>query len=566
MPIARQALITYPGIRDIISASYSMTPGISPNVLIMVVLPQPGVFRQGNVTMQWGSSTIRLYDCIVDKVAESVSNDGKKQWVLTILDRRWKWRDTGRISGRYNIRRAGSAEIDEKSKRTPRELAALCFKAMKVSRFNTQKMPNSTFPEIDWDYENPSEALQALCEDQRCVIVLRIDNVVEIYPINVGLQMPNISGVTKHSETIDPSERPDSITIVGAPTKYQTELRLVPIAEAAGGNLVPLNDVHYAPLGGGFEVDFPTLGPQPWAYSALDHLIVEAEDDIRELAEKTVFKWYRIYDDIKLPGIEKRIKDRSRVLPLLEEQIELVEVDGRLGPREPVVYGIWEGQQPTQLNNPHPDLEAFPNQIYPYDYEIDLVNGIVKFANPVYRIRQFQQGFPPVARDALLPAKLVLRTSHHLRNEDTGAWERPEFNAALPGRKLNTNPAYSIHPDVRIEVYKDNQDNLKTNLKDAQKTALSYLRSERQRYVEKSPLQAEYVGLIPWSCTGAIKQIAWSIGDSGATTQINRQIEQRSVSITTVERRAIERQRRADRIALRQDGPELARDLRRADG
>ncbi len=91
------------------------------------------------------------------------------------MDYRWAW-VFGAIDGRYNQIRAN--EIVPKTKKTPRELAKLCFEQMGVSRFKVEALPDDLFPEINWKEANPAQALEDLCAQHGCVICPRYDGSV----------------------------------------------------------------------------------------------------------------------------------------------------------------------------------------------------------------------------------------------------------------------------------------------------------------------------------------------------------------------------------------------------
>jgi len=558
MPTAKQAQLTYPGIKNIISWIYARTPGISPNVCSITATPQVGLFRQGNIKIQYGSATIRMRDCVVDKATSNISRSGEHLQTINIYDRRWRWKDTGRISGYYNVRRFGSATIPEGHQTTPRELARLCLDAMGERGFKIDRMPNTARPQIEWDYANPSESLQALCDLIQCVIILRIDDVVEIVPADFGGVMPPSGTVIKDAATSDPPEKPDAAVIVGAPTKYQVDLVLEPVAQDIDGTIRPINDLSYIP-GNGEPGNW-------WANIDIDTMRQVVAGRGRDLALQQVFRWYRIARVTYLPGNAEPVTGRYRILPLLEDQVEtMTNEDGTEGPKPPVVYGYWEGDSSASgtVAVPVGDGGAPAQQPQYYnDFEIDHRNGIVKFADPVFSMFWLAAPILRAPGNIVVPPLLTLRIGVNLRDEQTRGWERPEYKAILPGPRLGTLPLYRVYDDVALELWTDENGRFQENENETRRAALGYLADIRKLFRTKSPRQVEYVGIVPWNCDGAIRQVEWSQNGEGSFTKISKDVEDPGIGLTTVERREIEEQRRQQRIA-RRTSDQTRRDLER---
>ena len=103
-----QGLAHFGGITSLLSATYTLAHGITPGVATLYVPPQTDViFRAGPLVFTYDAITITLADCILDRISVQYGSDGRKIWALHILDRRWKWKFAGRISGYYNVRRGG---------------------------------------------------------------------------------------------------------------------------------------------------------------------------------------------------------------------------------------------------------------------------------------------------------------------------------------------------------------------------------------------------------------------------------------------------------------------------
>ena len=117
------------------------------------------------------------------------------------------------------------------TERTPKELATLCLNtAMNETGFVLDGLPDLVRPTVMWDYENPANALQALCDDLGCRIFLGLDNKVHIKcKAGVGEALPT-DGILRPSFTIDPPDMPDTIAVACAGTRHQLDLQLESVA------------------------------------------------------------------------------------------------------------------------------------------------------------------------------------------------------------------------------------------------------------------------------------------------------------------------------------------------
>ncbi|MBT7069643.1 MAG: hypothetical protein HN975_01980 [Anaerolineae bacterium] len=528
--MALKTLLTYPGIDNITSWVYTRTPGISPNVCTIYATPQNGVFRQGNIDIYYGSVHIRIRDCIVDKADATISPRGERSQTITILDRRWRWKDTGKISGFYYA-----------GEKTNRELAALCLKAMGEKRFNLTRMPNTAGPRVDWDYTNPADALRDLCDQAGCDIILQLDDVVVVMPINSGMALPN-AAVLSDVISKDPAERPDALVVVGAPVRYQVDLELEPIA-----NAVPIEELSYRPKD----------GKEGNAWANIDIVTFEQVDaKHRRTAIEQVFKRYRIKPTFKLPGSNKDYDIYETII--LTEQVERY-VDGNR--KGLMVYGSWynnlndgvkeDGENGDEADEPQEKKDVINRlpigTIYTGGFTFDAGSREMVFDDRVFLLEAVKAVGDEPAGNIISPPKLFVRTSVYLLEGDTNATIRSEFRAETPGNKLNTLPVYRIYDDLEVEVFRDTKKTIRSNIKEMQKLAklkLGYLRKE---YDIKEPRQLEYVGIVPWNCSGAIKQIQWQQDESGSTTVINRQVESYAIAPTAVELRKSQDSRRRSR-------------------
>ncbi len=307
-----QGLVTYPGLVDFTKADYTLSQGISPGVCT-IEMPQELVGDLepfGDLTFSYGDSSITLRDCTVDLANIGQSLGGYIARV-NILDRRWRWK-FGYVSGHFNLRMPTGNNADEGlnsqaravdgdatkirpgTEATPQQMAILCLQKMGEQNYDVSALPNAARPEIDWSYTNPAEALQSLCEELGCRVVLWLDDdSVRIVTIGQGNGLPDNDAVTFVSEGVNPPETPSSLLLVGGPTVYQGLIPVEAVGVDLDGSIKPIDALSYAPTGG-------------WANSgaALDDFTFITSAKAKPLAEKCIYKMWRLAMPIEVPSNE----------------------------------------------------------------------------------------------------------------------------------------------------------------------------------------------------------------------------------------------------------------------
>jgi len=537
---APQGLIEYAGINQPLSAQFTLTHGITPSVAIIYCAPQRNiVWKVGPMVISYGGARITFHDCTADKISVEVDQQGFETWAVHVLDRRWKWKETGRISGYYNVRR-GTDEIIEGTERTPRELAKLCLEAMGETRFDVSALPEEPRPEIEWDYDLPAEALARLCDDYGCRVTLQLNNSVRIVKAGVGNTLPVDAFATAAGEEPNPPERPDVLIFTAGRTRYQIDLDLEPVGIDEDGDVKPIDELSYIP-----EVD----GTKTWKYVDIPFFNDIEKEDYREFAKQSVFFWYRIKlpNKFKLPGVKDAIEETDRILPLEQEQIETWMVGDRKEPRPAWVFGIfYEGLERVDSNvdKLYQDLSNKPKAIYAGQWELDTATGIVKFGEPVYRLND-----DDTSDIYIEPAVLRLRTSFGLRDADNRGWLRREISRKMQGPKAGTLPRYVVRDDVAQQYYyfySRHGRRLLSNQKEVDRQAKYYLDAAQREYEFNSPASVSYAGFRAINVDGAIQQVTWSVNDDGyAITRASRNREELLIVPTYKERRQFERLREA---------------------
>lgn len=262
MPDVLHGDVSWPGAIAVESATFTCSHGISPGTAILNIQPQPDFpDEQGDLQITDGNETVVIPGCKID--GYQVSQDESGQVVsLTIVDRRWRWRELGGINGAYNLLDP-QGKLIPWSVRSPLELATLCLEAMGETGYTIDMPPGHAYPgpyftqpffdvggvnpPINWVAVPPAQALQEVCDrfGRRLVYQLATDTVL-ITRIGEGDALPDGS-IAKQGPSIKSPETPDSVAVQGAPTRYQVRLNLEPVGEDWDGFYRPIAQLSYAP-------------------------------------------------------------------------------------------------------------------------------------------------------------------------------------------------------------------------------------------------------------------------------------------------------------------------------
>lgn len=505
-----QGLIHFPGLASIQSAKFRLTPGITPSVCtVRLVLQRPLQSEVGTLQFTFGSTRFAFSQCAIHKSAARFDDDGATIQI-EILDRRWKWR-FGEINGHYNVRRADNS-IVEPTRKSARQLAELCLRAMNEPRVLVAALPDNVFPKVHWKSSPPARALQDLCDAFHCQVVLGIDDQVQIVAQGVGRELPVGGSQIFASEGVTAALRPGSIKLVGGETWCQTRLPLRAVGLDADGSIRPINDLSYTPSHGWsqeYESHFGNLGdPDNPAESAISRRN-------RALALQTVFRWYALAGDaaggVSVPGFGW-LPTPDAILPLNNFRLEIGE-DTFGAPRElpPLVEGVF-----YPLGE---DLGVTTeNTLYTDDYEIDCETGIVKFTNPVIKLS---------ASGDTQPAELYVTTSFPIRNTQTGEYHREFIEERVAGSGESTNALVITRDDICRRIIESRNVNgnvvLRDNLHDFQREAKAQAAKRKVEFESQPSREIRYAGLVPLQPDGRTKEVIWSVDkDVGAQTIVRR--------------------------------------------
>ena len=583
-----KAEVRFPGIEGIVSAEYTLMHGIRPGVAVITITPQKALpTEEGTLEFRYPGFNQQFPECIPDQTTFEF-NEAGELWRFQIKDRRWKWA-CEELHGRYNLRLPDELDLLEKTEsldfpteKKPKELLEECLMAMNEAGWKINadlSAVQDMRPTVEWDFANPAEELARLCDLFGLRVVLGLNNKVSIENLGKGADLPS-GYVTNDAGGLDTPETPSELKFICGPTRFQIDVLLEAIGEDTDGRLKPIDELSYKPSGG-------------WTAANVPYFTGNLGDErTRELARKTIYRYYRIHDnpqgadgkplkvigdallsDDKLQGGEGfEVKERWQLLPLGDAQTMIVE-DRTSGLRHymaAIVYGIYfpYGIKGTDNGN---NFDPGPNQLIPprrfsivdpitsttiarggdtvvnSGFTIDRERGIVIFNLPIYKHN---------SSNRQEPARLILRTSCVVRDQKYRTPHRYTVRRRLPNRGdtgpylvkdddlfLIARPQVSKHSrggtdqgdyELPTTAFEDNSDLVEEQASAALDTVEESFQSLKTRVVT-------YEGWQAVKPDGAIQQVSWSLTDKGAFTKASRNDEIAVPSVPYRERRFYEK-------------------------
>lgn len=594
-----EAVIKFPGIERIVTASIPRAHGITPDCITIGFIPQARKWkRTGAITMTYRGRQIVLPDCLADEVHYTFDATGQL-WNVKIWDFRWRWRYDKSITGRYNVRLPDGPvdRLDPLTEKSLSQLMDLCLFKMKLPNGVKiiGKIPK-IYPEVIWNHANPARELQRLCEMSGHRIVAQFDGSITLVPLGkdergVTATMPKGFPVRAEQASYDPPEAPEKYIYVCGSTKYQYTLPLEAVGDDIDGLIKPIDDLSYKPRG------------KEWGECDLLYFQdVELVRDMskwynlpnpRQLAAASVFRKYRIKvtkgtgnipyvevensgtkaknksKDIYIPGCPVTVKDVRQILPLGSELIEPVKTtDGWFKETPVIIWGqfCWGAtsnnyDEAAENNDRIPKMLAqardqrtgllLPNNestvVQPEDYQIDYENGIVTINGPMNgrMCRLVRSG----GRTIFKPARLWMRGTCQVKQygvwvpirEEVEVKPPPNIDYVVGGRQYIEDKEIFLR---NVPVYNQDKITLK-EVKDNQdvidKEAKARMEAELKKLQELKPQHSELAGIYPIRLNGGIQQVVYDIGQTGAFTKVSLHNEFWVMTMTYEERRFLEK-------------------------
>ena len=549
-----QGLVTFGGLQDFVSAQMTLTQGVDPSVCTIDVAPFSRALPPvGLMTWRYGGVVLRFPYSRLDKIEPIGDGQGRVLWRLTIMDRRWIWRTTGSISGRYNTRdQRRNEEKNPAGVRTLVNLIKDCLAALGEVNYDLRgldKQAAKDTPEVDWDYARPADALADLCDRTGHVVTLGLDNRVHIMRKGLGNPLPKGPLVVESQLSLDPPEAPAAVVVVGSANRYQVDLQLEAIGKEIDGTVKRINDLSYTPV---------VNNKRTWALTDYEFL-PDVDAKWREIATESVWRWYRVKDfrkppygagPYKLPGGKDApvLKSLDDILPLLPVQCETYEnTEGELEFRPPWVWGKFSPLEDDfrEEDEAEKKLRNKPKGLYTGSFNLEHATGIVRFANPVLRLEVLKN-----QRMIAKPADIKLRVAVEYNQGGHKGPLRTEYykkRKVARGRQQRAPrqwTEYVVADKILRRIWIDGETGqVRDTFKENAQRALYPWLTVVQRYREVDfAASTSYAGLLPIACDGAITQVTWTIGEDGATrTRASRNREESIIAPTYAERRMYQR-------------------------
>jgi hypothetical protein len=525
------------------------------------VTPQPtSPASFGTLVISDGQGTIVIPGCRLDALKTHQDESGV-YWTLEIVDRRWRWRELGSLSGCYN-------QLDPFGKlipwtiRSPKELATICLEAMGETNyildfpaglnypgpFTSSPIVNITGanPPVNWDGVPPAQALQQLADQYslRVIYQLAKDRIL-VSTAGIGGPLPKGS-LHRQGPSLKSPETPDSIAVLGAATKYQVRLVFRAVGEDWDHSYRLLDDLSYAPSQkeGGWTTCFPPMfsvdlsGKSTAGVQATDRLTVA---DALKLAQRSVYKTYQLVNvagdmspGIAVPGITGRLLRKEQVI-LQDTQVDQIVpaandpglIDKVTG--QPITVNLYNGYSRDKPAAAYGAALLNVNQGVWYKKIAAAVNTrsqdqiFVPFAlDPVRYLLTFGDYVFQQVDGKCFPPIVQLQTGIQVRDALTNA-PICYFQVLPLGAGAGTNPRVYNHPDVQLNITCSfNSVGMPEAVQileaDPLLRATSYLQAHLLEYLPSGGQILDYNGIIRIDLDGAIQQVTWSVGDDGATT------------------------------------------------
>ena len=506
---------SFPGL-DIRYASMSFSRGVTPSICTILAVPQDNLnLPPSTLTFSYGSTSVQFFDCAVMGAFIRPRRDGKG-WLMSVqvMDRRWRWAFKS-ISGEYNKRKPDGT-VDDSTRKTPAELADLCFNVL-GDRGNTSQMPGGVYPYVNWQNTNAALALADLCDRVACDVVLNhAANSFEVWPLGVGPGTETGFGEFHPKYRFTPRNVPSGIEAHGGDSQFQNKLRIRAVADNEQGqqaflattfNTITLNQQAF---------HFPGL-------TATQHIALEqAWKDYRVIGQAD--------SSLAVPQCQEAITSTDQYL-LNSYILDPAEKDLSQFQRRLPYYvegDFWAyADTPTSLSDKRCLMPS----------SLDLDRRLVRFQYPVVKL-----GSSGLIEEPTLYLTTSYRVkavdgsiSHLVRSGNTSVTgggtlvlRRPEVFASFKTTYNGQNSAGQSSTKAQAEAELDR-----------------YVQIFQQKYTSTQASELTYPGTIAGNLNGTVAQIRWTAGVNRNPTTMaceHEELDVTAVPKTERRRREILRQ------------------------
>lgn len=397
--------VTYPGMTadNLVRFSGSAGDGAEPGRFVITLDRSVSVAATGTLTFGDGEREIVIPGCRVVDARLAGPN-----FEITIEDRRWRWQFGG-VYGRYNVPDGGV-------RKTASELVELLWGELQETGLDVTLLQRDSHPEVEWDGDNPAEALVAIVDELGCTLAPSLDGSWKIWPQGFGDVFTAPGYETLPSLTQPVIAAPDAIRAFSGPIQYEACFELEAVGEDIDGTIKPIDDLSYAPAWGWEKQDDDFADLEGTYTKGLREL------NIRDLAKSCIRRWYRAksmpsgmgansFDPPGYPTGAPPVEfdqtgggflTNMRLLPVVNEYGNNKAYDYRA---DAEVWGVYQ-QDPMTGANTRPGTPVAES------FSIDSDKWIVRFGSPVHQ--------NSADLSELLPASLYLRCVVEIDDVATG--------------------------------------------------------------------------------------------------------------------------------------------------
>jgi len=229
--------------------SFTLRQGIAPSTGAIAFPAGVNLPVVADLRLNDGDREIVINDLYLVDPVEAWSESGQIVQA-TIADKRWLWK-YGAISGSYNVPSDYGVPVQEQ---TLKQLITTCLSGLTVNYFH---VVDNVYPTVEWDYDSPAEAVQALCHQYGLAVCVSLNGQIWIAPeteerpdVEIGI------GEIAKEITFQTPDTPASINVIGNPIINQEtfECYAVGIERFDHGTypnkLRPIADLSYKPAEG----------------------------------------------------------------------------------------------------------------------------------------------------------------------------------------------------------------------------------------------------------------------------------------------------------------------------
>mgnify|MGYP003131749366 FL=1 len=283
-----QAYVTFPGVQQIESFSYTQGHGVAPGLITLDIAPQSvsDLPMYGDLKVFYnGIERLNLPMCLVDKASYTVNKSGKK---IKLILKDWRWSlKKAKITATYN-RKNGIGKIDTILKDAPFDegygLTSNAFLDPKQSldeicnileaRLNFahpfggvflkgELRKKDEFPYLKLTNKPVVQVIQQLCDKYGLVCFPEVGKglnkglILRTALKNSGSPPKQKSSLLTSEEAFDPPEVPKEVAVYSAPITFVKHLELHPVLEQfsevdkstwSDEYIIYPEDPHYVPI------------------------------------------------------------------------------------------------------------------------------------------------------------------------------------------------------------------------------------------------------------------------------------------------------------------------------